>query len=74
MFINICKTSSDKLNLIYATIKPDMRELVDLLSLCSCWHVAVSVLSIFFMVPRVCQQCVNEAFCGHTHLPVSVIY
>ena len=44
------------------------RELVALLLLCSCCHVAASVMWLFFAVPWGGLWSVTVAFSGHIHL------
>ena len=46
------------------------RELVDLIELSSCYHVAVNALFLFLAVPWFSLQFVIVAFSGHTHLIV----
>ena len=52
----------------FAIISLGKRELVALLLLSFCCHVAVSGLCFFLTVPWVGLQCVIGAFPGHTHI------
>ena len=52
----------------FVIISPKKWGLLALLKLCSCCHVAVSVLCLFFPVPWVVLQSVIVAFPSHTRM------